>query len=182
MMRKTIIVLAASVAMGMAHMTSDALAASRSGGSMSGTHSNSGSSARGASIGGKSAAVRAPSATGAINSPRMTGTTRFSSNNWSGGWRHRHHRFHNRFVIGAPFAYAAYDSCYTPCAAYGRRGAGDGTVSMSAIIRTTDNAGGTGGWQTAGPASALNSWRRVRSTSAMSAIGGGFNRSLQHRS
>ena len=53
---------------------------------------------------------------------------------------------------------------------------------MSAITPTTDNAGGTGGWQTAGPASALNSWRRVRSTSAMSALGGGFNRSLQHRS
>ncbi len=129
-MRNTIIVLAASVAMGlgMTQMSTDALA-------RSGMQSSGSSHAVSAPSG--SAGMRGPSMTSSIRSPSMGGTNRpyvggsnvvgtnrtFASpsrvtsgtwNRWNGGWRHRHHRFRH-FAFVAPFAgYAAYDSCYVP--------------------------------------------------------------------
>ena len=104
-MRKTILVLAASAAMALAQIPTDASAAHRGGGA--GVRSG-GSSGAAAIRGGST--VRSPS----FSSPRVSGATRFSGGT-GGMWRGRHHRFHRGF-IGAPFygAYAAYDSCYQP--------------------------------------------------------------------
>jgi len=41
----------------------------------------------------------------------------FARNNWNGNWD-RHHHFHNRFFVGAPFFYGGYYACngYGNCA------------------------------------------------------------------
>lgn len=115
-MRNTIIVLVASVAMGlsMTQMSTDALA-------RGGMHSGGSSPATFAP--GGSAGMRGPSMTSSIrSSPSVVGTnrtfttpSRVASGSWSGGWRHRHHHRFRHFAFVAPFAaYAAYDSCYVP--------------------------------------------------------------------
>jgi hypothetical protein len=112
MMRKTIIVLATSLGMGMTQMSTDVLAVPRGAGSVGAMH---GISAPGPSM--RGGVVHGPAMAGPMNSPRFTGPTKFGSNHWSGDWGHRHHRFHRNFAFAAvPFAvgaYAAYDSCYT---------------------------------------------------------------------
>ena len=113
MMRKILIVLTTSTAMAFAQVSPGALAAPRSMGSGGGMHSG---SFHGGSISGAPDISHGRVTTRAINSPRIAGSTRFSSNNWRGDWRHRHHRFHRRFVFGVPFAFGAYaadDSCYS---------------------------------------------------------------------
>ena len=126
MNRKTIVVLAASVAMALA-VAGDALAQRGSmgggggggggGGSGGGSFGGGGGGGYrggggGAAISAPSAGVRGPSAGGTFRGPGVAGTTRYSGGNWSGR-HHRHH--HHRGFVGAPYfygAYAAYDACY----------------------------------------------------------------------
>jgi hypothetical protein len=95
---KILAVLAATAAIAIAQLPTDAVAKSFSHGS----HASFSQSSKSFST---SSAIRSPSTAG-VNFAR--------SGTWSGSWRghgFRHFR-HNRFFVGAPFAYAAYDSCY----------------------------------------------------------------------
>ncbi len=126
-MRNTIIVLAASAAMGlgMTQMSTDALA--RSG--MQSAGSSHAVSAPSGSAGMRGPSISSPSVVSTnktFASPNVVGTNRtFAtpgrvasgawSGGWNGGWRHRHHHRFRHFGFVAPFAaYAAYDSCYVP--------------------------------------------------------------------
>jgi hypothetical protein len=95
MTRKILMALAASAAIAIAQLPTDATAKSFSHSSGATILHSSGKSFT------ASSAIRS-SSTGGVNFAR--------SGSWSGG--HRFHRFRNRAFVGAPFAYAAYDSCY----------------------------------------------------------------------
>ena len=58
----------------------------------------------------------------------------FARNNWNGNWD-RHHHFHNRFFVGAPFFYGGYYAYngYGNCAWLRRQAIITGSVLVGAL-------------------------------------------------
>lgn len=95
-MRKALIIFAAALAMGATQIPMDAQARPH-GAHSGGSHFSGGGGVR-------SSGFRSGISSGSA--------VRFSSGRaWSGGRHYRHYR-HNRVVLGAPFIYTGYNSCY----------------------------------------------------------------------